>query len=196
MKGNKGYTLVEMIIVLAIIAILSGLSFVTLGIINQARYNSAAETLSEQMGSLLVKTKALSKAETDTVCMVIVKVTDSPSSRNIGTYSLILGTDTARDGTIAVLGADPVIEASMPKILEQVLYTPDDPSGGQQASMIGTTLTNINADITEGEIVGYLEYNKSDGSVRYGAGIYDLYYKGSVVATVHLDASTGNHYVK
>lgn len=196
MKGkNKGYTLVEMIVVLAIIAILSGLSFVTLGIINQARYNSAAETLSEQMGSLLVKTKALSKAEKDTTCMVIVKTTASPVSRNIGTYSLILGKDTARNGASVVLETDPAIEATLPKILDQVAYTPA-PDASQQSALIGTTVTNVNSNITQGEIVGYLEFNKSNGSVRYGAGAYSLYYQGRVVATVHLDASTGNHYVK
>lgn len=195
MKGNnKGYTLVEMIIVLAIIAILSGLSFVTLGIINQARYNAAAETLSEQMGSLLVKTRALSKTESDTMCLAIIKVTGSSVSRNVGTYELILGKDSSKNGTSVMFETTAVAEATLPRILDSVTYSPS-PDGSQQAAMIGEPVTGL-GDITQGEIVGFIEFNKSDGSVRYGAGQYKLFYNGKVVATVHLDQTTGNHYVK
>ena len=41
-----------------------------------------------------------------------------------------------------------------------------------------------------------IEFNKSNGSVRYGAGTYEIVYNNKVVATVYLDADTGNHYVK
>ena len=59
MKKNKGYTLIEMIIVIAIMAILTAVAFVTLGVIHQAKCNAAVNSLDNQIGSLWIKTKAI-----------------------------------------------------------------------------------------------------------------------------------------
>lgn len=184
MKKNHGYTLIEMIIVIAIIAILSGVSFVTIGIIKQAKCNAAATTLSNQMGSLLVKTRALSKAKDSPLCMKIqyndsdVTFADGTFAK-AGSYSLILGYD---NGTTFVEKTADTVETTLPDIIT-INYTSTDK---QSCSIAGL-------DASKNMII---EFNKSNGSVRYGAGTYEIVFNGKVVATVYLDADTGNHYVK
>lgn len=193
-QKNKGYTLVEMIIVIAIMAILSAVSIVTLNTIKTAKCTAAINTLQEQMGNLLVQTKALSSAKTNRMCMVL-----DTSNAYSGT-GLVIGTDAAGDGsTFTAKSTKPAIagkgdlwggfapgdagaaEAVLPDLVT-ITYTPS-PSN-QKASGIS------------GDIVGYIEFNKSDGSVKYGAGKYEFTCNGKLVGTVYLDATTGNRYVK
>lgn len=201
MKANKGYTLVEMIIVMAIIAILSGLSFITLGVINRAKCDTAADSINNQMASLLVKTKAISQAKNERLCMIIKKNTScsTGAQTNVGTYSIILGTDSAGDGTGFVEKEAGVTEATLAKVVEKIVYTEADST--QKSTCIGTSITNNNFDKAEGgtlsgDIIAYIEFNKSNGSVVKGAGRYDLYYQNEIIATVYLDKDTGNHYIK
>ena len=49
LKRNEGYTLVEMIIVIAIIAILSAAAMVTISIIHNAKAKEAASTLDDAL---------------------------------------------------------------------------------------------------------------------------------------------------
>lgn len=185
MRKNQGYTLIEMIIVIAIIAILSGVSAITIGIIKKAKYNEAAVTLNNQMGSLLVKTKAISEAKTNPLCMKIqyndADVTYADGSlAKAGTYSLILG---YHNGTTFVPKTADTAEATLPNIIT-IKYT-------QEA---GTSACNIAGLDTDKNMV--IEFDKSNGSVRYGAGTYDIIFNGDTVATVRLDAATGKHSVK
>ncbi|MCM1497748.1 MAG: type II secretion system GspH family protein [Clostridium sp.] len=184
MKKNHGYTLIEMLIVLAIIVILSGVSFVTIGIIKQAKYNAAATTLSDQIGSLLVKTRALSEAKTDRLCMQIryndseVTYADGTYAK-AGTYSLILGYHV---GNTFVEKTANTAEATLPEIIE-IEYDTTDSTACDIAGVDDTTNMII-------------EFNKSNGSVRFGSGNYNILFNGRCVATVYLDSVTGNHYIK
>lgn len=184
MKKNNGYTLVELIIVIAIMAILSGMSFVTINIIKQARYNAAISTLSNQMGSLLVKTRALSEAKDGPLCMKIqynedeVNLSDGTYLRP-GSYTLTLG---YHNGTSFVEKESGKIEASLPNIVK-LKYTSDDKTSCDIAGL----------DESNNMII---EFDKATGGVRYGAGSYQVIYNGRVVGTVNLDATTGNHYIK
>lgn len=191
MKKNHGYTLIEMIIVIAIIVIVSGMSFVTIGIIKQAKCNAAANTLSNQIGSLLVKTRALSEAKVSStdpnkapLCMKIqyndsdVTFADGTFAK-AGSYSLILGYD---NGTTFVEKTADTVETTLPNIITINYITTDRESCG--IAGLDTSKNMI------------IEFNKSNGSVRYGAGSYEIVYNNNVVATVYLDATTGNHYVK
>ncbi|MDE6761269.1 MAG: prepilin-type N-terminal cleavage/methylation domain-containing protein [Lachnospiraceae bacterium] len=187
-RKNKGYTLIEAIIVIAIIAILSGMSFVTIGIIKQAKCNAAASALDAQMGSLLIKTKAVSEAKDSPLCMLIqynnsdINFADGTIAKR-GSYSLILGYNDGSSFTPKEVDADgnAVVETTLPNILS-INYTPE--AGAGECSFVDGTETML------------IEFKKADGSVRYGAGSYEIIYNGNKVATVKLDAATGNHSVK
>lgn len=56
--NNKGYSVVEMVIVIAIIAILSAVGFLTINIVYGAKVSSAKNTLNSQLSYLSNMTKA------------------------------------------------------------------------------------------------------------------------------------------
>lgn len=203
MKNNKGYTLIELVIVISIMAILSGLSFVTIGIIKQARYNAAATTLSNQMGALNIKTKALSEGALKTsktenkdypLCMKLqyndadVTLKDNTLLKK-GTYSLILGYHTDSG---FVPKEDGVVETSLTNTIT-ITYEPE--TDAQKSGFTDQDFVMDESDKTVCKNM-YIEFDKSNGSVRYGAGKYKIVYNDRVVATVNLDRATGNHYVK
>ena len=182
MKQNRGYTLIEVIIVIAIMAILTGMSFVTLGIIRNAKAQAAATTLSDQIGSLLTKTRALSEAKGSRLCLKIeyndadVTFADNTTAK-AGSYSLILGYHDETAGTFTPKVANKA-DALLPNIITIEYQTKD------QTPCSMTDTENM-----------YIEFNKSNGSVRYGAGSYAIKYDGRVMSYVVLDSATGNHYV-
>jgi prepilin-type N-terminal cleavage/methylation domain-containing protein len=57
-KENKGYSLVEMIIVIAIIAVMSAGSLVTIKLINSAKAKEAGVTLDSEIAALVAKSKS------------------------------------------------------------------------------------------------------------------------------------------
>ena len=56
-RRDKGYTLVEMIIVIAIIAIVAGLSLISITLIHSARAKEAAVTVDSEIATLITKSK-------------------------------------------------------------------------------------------------------------------------------------------
>lgn len=183
MKKNRGYTLIEVIIVIAIIAILSGVSFVTIGIIKNAKAQAAATTLSDQMGSLLIKTRALSEAKDSRLCLRLrynenrVEYADGTIAR-AGSYSLILG---YHDGSSFIEKNPDMAEATLPDSIT-IDYAPA--AANQESGITG---------LGDKDVI--IEFNKSNGSVRHGAGNYTFRLNDSIMSYVVLDATTGNHYV-
>lgn len=59
-ENNQGYSLVEVIICIAIMAILSGLAGVTLSAINTSKATSAKEAFDEELSALQVRVKSQS----------------------------------------------------------------------------------------------------------------------------------------
>ncbi|MBO5426101.1 MAG: prepilin-type N-terminal cleavage/methylation domain-containing protein [Lachnospiraceae bacterium] len=55
--NNKGYTLVEMIITMAIIVVLSGLALVTISMINSAKAREASVKLTSELSDMYTKSK-------------------------------------------------------------------------------------------------------------------------------------------
>ena len=175
MMKNKGYTLVEMIIVIAIMAILAGMSFVTIGIINQARCSTAVSTFDNQLGSFLIRTKAVSDVETP-LCMVVVQ-------RDDDTFAIMNGKmDSSGVLTYEDPNVDDNCEAVLPRQITRISY---DASG--------SAVTGPNGAFV-------IQFVKSDGSVKYGAGEYKFYTQRSggehLCATVCVEAASGKHYIK
>ena len=56
-RKNEGYSLVEMIIVLAIIAIVAGVSLLSISLIHSARAKEAAVTVDSEIATLITKSK-------------------------------------------------------------------------------------------------------------------------------------------
>lgn len=186
MVKNKGYTLIELIIVIAIIGILAGASFVSIGVIREAKRQAAVNTLNSQISSLLVRTKAVSAASKnaavnptdDPLCMVIKKRTD-------GTYAIVTGT---YDGSGSMSVSDPNVDANceaiLPKDIVQIKYVPD---GAQRATVVSSS--------DDDDLL--IQFVKSDGSTQYGGGEYEVYVKGGrLYATIYLNKVSGNHYIK
>lgn len=190
MKKNKGYTLIEFIIVLAIMAVLTGVAFVSLTIIQKAKCTSAANLFNNQLSTLWVQTKSLSQAKMQTapsgsddaqkypMCMLIQKDGEA--------FQLYYGFDTGTDVSIkpnSDVEAENLSTKNLPTIID-VQYIPNDITKEHEKTI------NSNCD----KIV--VEFNKSDGSVKYGAGTYNLIHNGRVVASIYLDSVTGKHYIK
>ena len=159
-KNNKGYTLVEMLIVLAIMAILSGLAVVSVGLMRKAKIQDAITTFDSQLTNLWMMTKA----------------TASDQKSMKGTWSV------DADGVYILTVADKTTTVSTTKYENWSKYV--------------TITYNGNAC----EVSGFdIQFDKSTGAVVSGKGAGDYVFMdkaGKKVATVHLDAITGNHYVK
>jgi len=203
MKKNSGYTLIEFIIVLAIMAVLSGMAFVTLGIIKEAKCSAAASELDNQMASIWIKTKALSQSRKQStsssdipsakypLCAMIKKNTDSADNVKDGKYEILLGYDNGDTFILkeSLTALDSIIEVTYDKSATATVktfttidYTADS-----------TKSSDMTTDIDKAFVI---EFNKADGSVTYGAGTYHIKYNGKLKADVYLDGMTGNHYLK
>ena len=167
---NKGYSFIEMMIVLAIMAVLTASAFLTIGIINNAKRDSGITTFESQLDSLLVKTKAMSKKEAN-LCMVMEK-SDNQWCFYFGTIdetgNYVAKTDSS---------GNPEKAATLPANLD-----------------ISYAGTNTHAIASASRIV--VMYRKADGTVLYGSGDYVFSFRDKEVARVTLDADTGNHYRK
>lgn len=189
MKKNKGYTLVEMLIVIAIMAIVSGMAFVTIGIIYQAKYNTAIETFHSQLDSVWIKTKSLSEANKDKkpLCLLIKENTDSSDDVKDGCYELILG---FRDGTKFT---EKEVISTLTEIIDIKFTATSNEQKINTLTVLPKTPGGASETLSDPMVV---EFNKSDGAVRYGAGTYEFIYNERVVGNVYLDEMTGNHYTK
>lgn len=62
-QSNKGYSLVELIIVIAIIAVLTAVAFVSMSLINSGRAKEAAVTFNSELASTVAKAKGQAYVE-------------------------------------------------------------------------------------------------------------------------------------
>lgn len=86
MKKNDGYTLVEMIIVIAIIVILSGMAYLSLSVLSSAKARDKAIDFDTEIATLAAKSRSMDANYIDGAktynqfCLVIYK---SPSGKDI-----------------------------------------------------------------------------------------------------------------
>lgn len=194
MEKNRGYTLVEMLIVIAIMAILAGLSMFSVGIIRDAKRSAAINTFDNQLSSCLVKTKATSEVATSTdkvVCMYVYRRTVGTKSN----YCIKIGYEVT-DGVQDITDSSVIVGASGTYAAANSVDTNWD-------AVLPKDVTDIDFNGTSIGLGKIIKFNKSDGSVSPGgAGTYTFYKGGTkddggtAYASIYLDEKTGNHYIK
>ncbi len=186
-RSNKGYSLVELLIVIAIMAILSGVAVVSVGLIKQARARDAVQSFNSQLTSAWLQTKAIGEKQ-DSMYMKVVRNGNQADF----TISLYDGT-TKKDLSGGTVDNNGHVTAETGNITLSkyitITYTPSD--ANQLESGYG------NDKGTDGSGQWYIKFDKATGAVLKGAGKYVFTdTKGDLVSTVYLDAATGNHYIK
>lgn len=186
MTKNKGYTLIEMIIVLAIMAALSAATLVVFRVIKSAQRTTSVDKFDTQISTCLVQTKSVSNALNGTdrgMCMVIRKRSDNKYALMTG---YIKGSSVVdKNGVALNPNNDNACDVILDKEIYKIKYTPSP--ANQKASIV-----------TDNQMI--IQFVKTDGSLKYGAGTYQLYTKrfgeDSLCATVYLDAVSGNHHIQ
>lgn len=176
--NNKGYSLIELVIVIAIIALLTGLSFVTLSLLGSARAREASVDFDTQVAEL---------AQTAKSKLIRINSVDYPDY----CYCIKLY---KQDNKYYVKKG--YYNASAPSSNEQVLEAGDDPSPIMQyifiegenanddkgtgfSSKVKITYEASNAkeaDITEDGV--YIIFNRA-GRCIGGDGVYHFYKKSN-----------------
>ena len=193
MANNKGYTLVEMLIVISIMVILASLSMFSIGVIRDAKRSAAVNTFDNEISTCLIKTKAVAQVDSSqnsNVCMYIYR-RDNGVKAN---YCIKVGYDSGSDSVADIIDSSVVLgnsyatavnddanwDAVLPKDVADIIYTSS--SGGSSVS-----ITNFHK----------IKFRKSDGKVTDGYGEYEFVKAdGSVYSTIYLDEQSGNHYIK
>lgn len=167
--NNKGYSMVEMIIVIAIVAILSALSFITVNIIYSAKVTAAGNSFNTQLSHLA----SLTKAQDASLAMQLY-YDDSEKK-----YYIQYGTYDSAGGFSATGSSEPKVGLSNSIT---IYYTAEN------------TSTEVKVD--DGNPI-VIKFNKSDGAVTMGAGNYRIA-KGENGASysIALNRNTGSHYIK
>ena len=197
-KDNKGYSLVEVLVVIAIMALLAGLGMVTFSSANRQRAVKAKDNLV----TTSKYAKSLVQAQSSEYCVAIMKSSD----KSIGYYAVI-GTSTGstqdtlrtnfRSEYIDVTNKNGVnYKKTNPALGYDLATLVADPSIAQNAQSIGNRVvikyegTEITDDIRTAVII---KFSKYDGSVIAGEGKYEFMNSSSngVVSKVELNETTG-----
>ena len=179
MEKNKGYTLIEMIIVIAIMAILSGLAVVSLNLISKARARDAVQTFNSQLSNLWLRTKSTAATQKSMRAVLENCHEADEDDRN---YVFTISDSTVNDAGATIWQDEDTTTLKKWDKYITIEYT---------ASPTGQMPT----ENATGKWI--IQFDKATGAVVKGAGTYAFKDKsGSVIATVHLDAVTGNHYIK
>lgn len=176
--SNKGYSLVELVIVIAIIAILSAMSLITWRSVDSANYKKAVSTLESEMSTLRTATMA----QDSSMAMKIYLGTD-------GRYYVVRGYYDDATGF-----AEPAAGSALAKLSYYSYQGTSNPVCITKKGYI-----NFNGVKIEEEGV-IIQFNKSDGSVKQlvpsgsseAVDVFSVYRKnGELVANVRLKKTTG-----
>lgn len=172
--SNKGYSLVELIIVIAIIGILSALSLGTWRSVDNANYKKAVSTLESEMRTLRNSTMA----QDSSMAMKLYLGDD-------GIYYVVRGTYDGTDFTEPAAGT---------ALADLDYYKYQGTSNPVSILKKGSITYNGTVVDEQGVII---QFNKSDGSITSanGAGEYCVYRRnGKLVANIHVKTTTGLFY--
>lgn len=185
-RGNDGYSFVELVIVIGIIGILSGLAAITWRSVDSARYKKAVSTFESELTTLRTSTMA----QESCMALKIYKEDESyyikrgyiDDSGNFFPLSHDAGENTAPD--------------TKPDLINLGYYSYSGVSNPVMVLKRGTIYY-------EGVEIGYagvvVQYNKSDGSIddSKGAGEYTFERaNGEVFSEVNIVPATGIYYEK
>ena len=198
-KDNKGYSLIELLIVLAIMAVLAALGMVTFNSANRQRPAKAKDNLV----SSAKYAKSLVQAQSADYCVAIIKSSNSTEGYYavIGTAAGTSQTDlrssfrseyvvTVDNGGVKTKQHDTSKEYTLSELI-------DDPTKAQNSQSLGNRV-EIKYEGSEIEDTAnsaiIIKFSKFDGSVVAGAGQYDFYQPGKsqAVSSVILNLHTGN----
>lgn len=168
-KDNSGYTLVELIIVIAIIAVMTGAGAMTIGAIRTSQATASMQSFDDELAALEMRTKSQSA---DNAILLERDGTD---------YKIYYGTYDSKASVPSFNKTDP---GKADAVLERVTIMYDS--------------TNYDADsstavkIEDSQII---QFRKSDGEVIIGAGQYKFLKYGSnqSVGRITLSKYVGSH---
>lgn len=169
--NNSGYSLVEMIIVLAIIAVVSVMAVVSVTMIHSAKAKEAAVTFDSEVSTLITKSKNMvcDYDPDDSYCINLYKDSDGKYYIQKGYYDPATDSYIFNSSTDSLNGGKGICLSSYVK----VTYTP---TGGTEADVTGT----------------YVRYDRK-GLCLEGDGVYKFYKRDdTMVAQVFL-RKNGSH---
>lgn len=187
---NKGYSLVELIICIAIIAIFTGLAFVTVTMINSAKAKDAAVSFESQLADMITKTKSQ-------VCTVN-GTQQTTFSRCLKLYQASDGNYYIKSGYYNPNGSG---ESSSGDVSAQYIFVPGENVNSDKGTSLSSrvvvgykdetgTEQKIKHDGTLKEV--YIVYNKAGRCIE-GNGTYRFYKRnGNAIAAVTIQKN-GSH---
>ena len=183
---NNGYSFVEMLIVLAIMAIMSAMAIVTWNSVKSAKYKQAVSTFESELSTLRTSTMG----QGDGMAMKVYYDADYSDrfGKKIGAYVITRGY-VDNSGTFQEVTYNSSSTDSLQRSLYFSYAGVSNPVFIMQKGKIqyAPTGSNVYTDIDDSGIV--IQYYKSDGSVKSGQGdgVFRFYKdNGKMIADVHL----------
>lgn len=185
---NRGYSFIEMLIVLAILAIMSAMALVTWNSVSKARYQKAVSSFESELDTLRIQTMAQDK----NMAFKIYYQSDYEDrfGNEIGAYIIKRGyvDDAGIFQEVDKTHTDPAL------VSDYYDYRGvSDPVFLMKEGTITYALSGAGTAIDENGVI--VQYKKSDGSVLQGSGTFGFVTKkGDIVADVNLVRVTGKYY--
>lgn len=187
---NKGYSLVELIICIAIIAIFTGLAFVTVTMINSAKAKDAAVSFESQLSDMITKTKSQvctvngTQQPTFSRCLKLYQASDGNYYIKSGYYNPD-GSGESSDGDVSAqyifVPGENVNSDKGKSLSSRVVVGYRDEAGTEQRIQYNGTLKEV-----------YIVYNKAGRCIE-GNGTYRFYKRnGNAIADVTIQKN-GSH---
>ncbi len=206
---NKGYTLVEMIIVIAIIAIVAGMSLISITLIHSARAKEASVTVDSEIATLITKSKNM-QCDRGAGWQYAARIYADDKGvyyYQTGYYNLstrtydFKDTDKNGNGKGKTLTSYVTVKYDTDKAYHFVPFSNTTLTGVEDELALGLPddwsheLKDLNSGTTHPGGGLFIRFNK-DGTCAAGVGTISFYKRnGSEVANIYLRAN-GSHQIK